>query len=693
MRNSILAIACALALLPDVAAQISVPADSLSRELQEVIVTARQPATRLEGTTLVSTIAGSALQNLGTCLDVLAQLPMIKVTDADVQIVGKGAPEIFIDGRPMRDADELRRLQSADLSKVELQLAPGAMYGGETQAVLKITTRRRVLPGLSLTERAEATMKRKWSASELLDLNYRLGRWEFFASGAFARNNSLIKGTTTNSLVYGGLPAVVGSTQRSSHPSLNGTVRGGLNYAAGELSLGASYRFNPERGDFSNVGTEWLDSEPPVSREISRRIRARSYLLSAYFDDTFSGKYTLHFDGDFRRSTSRERTLTSYPAASQGSDVASCARRRSSLLAARLFLTFPLGGGKFTAGTQDSHSRTNLDHDMLTPSVGAYIPSSETDTRQTSAALFASWDGSVGPLGLTAGLRYEYVDYLFSLNGKSDPSLSRRDRLLTPDLALSWAPSEQAQVSLSYRMTTVRPPYSQLTGSLNYVGRHEIEGGNPALRDERMHDLRLFGMWRGFMLQADYTRSVDSYAFVKRLYSAPDLQLIMQPVNINVSAIDLYLIWSKTCGIWTPNFTAGVHRQWLRLDGVSLNRPIFSYYLENMLTLPRDFILTLNAFGQTSGDIHTNRFGATCFSLDASISKSFLNKSLQLKLSATDIFNTRSNDWSMRTFGVLVDKRQSYDRRALSLSLTWRFRPRPSAYKGLPASSPELRRL
>ena len=63
--------------------------DSLARELQEVVVAAKQPATRLVGSTLVSTIPGTNLAGLGTALDVLAQLPMIKVQDNVVSVIGK----------------------------------------------------------------------------------------------------------------------------------------------------------------------------------------------------------------------------------------------------------------------------------------------------------------------------------------------------------------------------------------------------------------------------------------------------------------------------------------------------------------------------------------------------------------------------------------------------------------------------
>ena len=69
--------------------------DSLKHELQEVIITANQPATKLVGSTLVSTIQGTNLADLGTALDVLAQLPMIKVEDNVVSVIGKNNIKIY----------------------------------------------------------------------------------------------------------------------------------------------------------------------------------------------------------------------------------------------------------------------------------------------------------------------------------------------------------------------------------------------------------------------------------------------------------------------------------------------------------------------------------------------------------------------------------------------------------------------
>lgn len=673
-------------------AQNQEASDSLSRELQEVVVTAKQPATKLVGSTLVSTIPGTNLAGLGNTLDVLAQLPMIKVEDNTVSVIGKSNIEIYIDGRPMRDEQELRQLLSSNLKKVELLMAPGAAYASTTGAVLKITTRRNFVRGLSLTDRFLLECRRKWSVMDYLALSYRAGNWEFFANGTIKHYNSLTKGVTTNTLVYNGKETVVGSSQNNSFPTTVGVIKAGFNYANGPQSFGAYYRYNPERGDFKNAGSEWLDDRPPISSNIDKHIRAHSHLASLYYENTFAEKYLLHFDGDFRRSNENNSVATTYTDSSNPA-VNSTDERASTLWAGKLYLKFPVWKGDFTVGTQDSYTHTSLDYRMLNDAVSEYIPSSLTDARQTSASLFASWSRLFGKFSLAVGARYEYVDYDFKVNGKRDEDVSRRDNLLTPDLSLGYSFDDETQISLSYKMATVKPSYSQLTGSLSYTGLHQIEGGNPALRDERMHDIQLFAMWKGFMLQADYTRSLDTYAFVKQVYPADNLQLLMHPVNIDVSALNLYLVWSQPIRRWTPNVTVGMYRQWLQLDNHRYDKPIFSYYFDNTVSLPHGWLITANINGSSQGDMHTNRFAASWFTMDASVGKTFLDRSLTVKLSATDIFNTSNNGWTMDTFGVFVDKRQSYDRRGVSLAVTYNFQPRKSRYKGSSAAEAEMKRL
>lgn len=673
-------------------AQETVPMDSLVYELQEIVVKSKQPATKLVGSTLVSTIAGSNLQNAGNALDVLQQLPMLSVEDNMVSVTGKGTPAIYIDGRPMRDNTELRQLQSANIRRIELVLAPGAQYESTTNAVLKITTRRNFVQGLSVSNEAETRVRRKWSVNDMLDFSYHSKKWELFGTGYYDHDNSLIKGSTLNRLVYEGKPIETGTTFHSSYPENSAMGKIGFNFAEGNQSLGAYYRFTHSHTDPLNTGTEWMESETPLSRRISGEGNMRNNLVSLYYDNTFADKYHLHFDGNYKGANNDKANATTYDNA-QRQGINSTQNQNSNLWAGKVYLDFPLAKGEFSVGTQDSYTHTTLDYRMLNQAVETYIPSSLTDAKQTSLAAFASWTRQFGKFSLSAGVRYEYDDYLFTVDGKKDTDVSRIDNFLTPDISLGYYFNETSMVSLSYRMATIKPPYSHLTGGLTYAGEHEIEGGNPMLRDEKMHNLQFFGQWNDFMLQVDYIRSLDTYAFVKQIYPASTFQMLLHPVNVNVSELSTYLIWGRSIRHWRPEVTLGLSKPWMKLDDTSYNKPIFSYSCQNSISLPKDFYLSANMRGQSCGDMHTNRFAASWFVMDMSIRKTFLDKALAVKLTAIDIFNTRNNDWSMNTYGILMNKYQSYDRRGITLSVQYQFQPQKSKYKGKAASEAEMNRL
>jgi len=228
---------------------------------------------------------------------------------------------------------------------------------------------------------------------------------------------------------------------------------------------------------------------------------------------------------------------------------------------------------------------------------------------------------------------------------------------------------------------------------LTYVGMHQIEGGNPGLRDERVHEAQLTGQWKDLMGQVGMLRSRDAYAFVKRLYPAPDVQLLMSPLNADVTLLSLYGSWSRTVRCWTPRLTAGASFQRMELEGMPYDRPQFSYRLMNTFSLPHGFQAVADAYGCSSGHLHTNLFAASWFVTNVKVVRSFFGQTLSVGLSATDVFNTACNDWSMHTCGIRMEKRQSNDRRGVSLQVIYRFRPRRNSYKGEMAADREMNRL
>ena len=89
-------------------------------ELQEVIVKGGLPNTRLKAGAMITRIEGTPLAQSGTLGEMLVKVPGMTGTDETPEVLGKGSPLIYINGRKMRDASELKRLHSEDRSSTTL---------------------------------------------------------------------------------------------------------------------------------------------------------------------------------------------------------------------------------------------------------------------------------------------------------------------------------------------------------------------------------------------------------------------------------------------------------------------------------------------------------------------------------------------------------------------------------------------
>ena len=113
--------------------QDSLQAADLMQELQEVVVKGNLPNTRLKGNAMITRIQGTPLADAGTLGEMLVKVPGMTGTDEAPEVLGKGAPLIYINGRLMRDNSELKRLRSEEIRDVEVINNPGAQYDAQAR--------------------------------------------------------------------------------------------------------------------------------------------------------------------------------------------------------------------------------------------------------------------------------------------------------------------------------------------------------------------------------------------------------------------------------------------------------------------------------------------------------------------------------------------------------------------------------
>jgi len=329
---------------------------------------------------------------------------------------------------------------------------------------------------------------------------------------------------------------------------------------------------------------------------------------------------------------------------------------------------------------------------MQNNEIGTYIPSSMNESKQYAYATFATFQKDFGKLTLNVGLRWEKIKFDYYQNDVKDQDVSRNQSALSPDISLSWQFNKETSMTLDYKQYIVRPAYQQLRSTILYVSPYEVEGGNPTLADCYNYAVSYMFGWKGLILDVEYIYKKDAYVYTKEHYSQDSPQLIFSTHNEDYSLLTAYLSYSRTIGIWKPTVIAGINKQWLTMYGDDYSRPIWEFAFKNMLIPNKDWLITCDVTGLTRGHEMANDFRGR-WGIDLSVRRYFLNKRLQVSLSANDIFHTRNQEWSIRAKDVVAYKYSNQDSRKIMLGITYSFNPQKSKYKGATAGEAESKRL
>lgn len=141
--------------------------------LGEVIVKSSRPITQLKNDALVTHVQGSSLAHSGSARDVLGKTPGVIKSNDGIEVLGKGAPIIYINGRLMRNQAELDQLTSDKIKDVEVVTTPGAEYDASVNAVIRIKTLKPVGEGFSMDSRTQMGLTHYLYGKEELNFNYR----------------------------------------------------------------------------------------------------------------------------------------------------------------------------------------------------------------------------------------------------------------------------------------------------------------------------------------------------------------------------------------------------------------------------------------------------------------------------------------------------------------------------------------
>jgi len=161
-----------------------------SYKLNGVEVKGQRLLVRMKDDAFVTTVEGSYLAKMGTAIDVLDHIPGVIRNGGNIEVIGRGTPLIYINGRQMRNPSELDQLSSDQIKDVEVIMTPGAKYDATVKAVIRIKTIRPVGEGFSFNSRTVAGVNHYVYGLEELNMNYRIGGLDIFGMAQYENRRS-----------------------------------------------------------------------------------------------------------------------------------------------------------------------------------------------------------------------------------------------------------------------------------------------------------------------------------------------------------------------------------------------------------------------------------------------------------------------------------------------------------------------
>ena len=669
------------------------------RELREVVVKATRPATTMKGNALVTNIEGSSLAIAGTANDVLARVPMVVDNGGTLEVFGKGAPEIYINGRKVNDLQELSQLNSQDMKNVSVITNPGAAYAANVKSVILIRTKPPKGDGFSGTIRTDNGFQHYFRTGNSIDLKYRTRGLEIFANYGWwyghnrdDRSNEMT--TTTAKGIYNQSFRTIG---KQSYNDMTGKI--GFSYMFNDRhSIGTYYQNSWNRHHTMGAIPSEVWQNGTLLDRYNSDVNNKSTALPRHYANLYYngriGKFSIDFNADYIWYKNREISLSNeLSQTGDNRNVSTKSTNNNRMFAEKLVVSCPLWKGQIQVGEEYTNTRTTNLFAANIPEV----PDADNKVDESNIAAFVQIAQQFGRFNIGVGLRYEHVKFDYYEMGHLRDGQSKTYNNLFPSLNVATQ-IRKVRMGLNYSGKTVRPGYGQLDGAVSYINRLTFETGNPYLKPTKMQTVEYMAQWRQFFAQVSYIYFKDGVYHITEPYGTDGEATIIRTANLDHRHyLQAFVGGQFKVGVWQPRVNVGVMKQWLTLpvDGkpMKMNTPGFMFQWKNAVHLHFDIWLNMDAQLMTCSWDYNMKLSNTPWYVNAKIYKGFFNNAFSVTFEAKDLFNTSQNDTMMRNDAVKIVQKNYSSGRSVMLTLQYRFNTTRDRYRGTGAGNSEKSRF
>jgi len=653
---------------------IAVLSDSVS--LPDVEVVAHRKTIKLSGHDLLVDVEHDSILNCQNDIyEMIGKVPGIVHIGKSFNILGKGAPVYYLNGRRVRDQSLIDNLPVDQIKSLKIIAVPGGNYDTSGSPVVDIKTK--ILgDGIAFNVIGNVTQAKYLAHKTGFSSTYNAGKWELYGNYCYRKNkastfsdyNRLVLSDT----IWNKMQHIESLTRTGSH-----TYSAGMTYHLSDKSeLGMLYSGMYTDGKVETQDTFSVVPNAGFVYYLFDKNKSKNCLLThhvnMYYDASLNHAWHMSVVMDYVSKVSDTHSAIKEDYIDASSEVSYMGHSKWNVLASNFHVTHDFGKwGTLGMGYDFSYSKgeDNIDYDRLKYD-GRF------DNKEVKNSVFINYELPVGDFSLSTGMRYQNL-YSRRENKKASVVDTHSDNTIMPSINLSYSHGLLMQ-NLSYSIGTERANYAEMNDNVTYKNRYEQSKGNSQLKTAITHGLSYMLMYKFLYFTLNY--NYVCHPFLPVIYSLEGNSVITVSSQNNLShrqALSAMLNLRKSYKCYTASLTGFLQKSFMHYPGIGgamLNdgHPSTILNFDNDFQLPKHFLLSLS-WQQVFGGYLESINVKSSSSVNFSIKKSFLKDRLRLSLDGYDIFNGDRNRACRQIYNVKSSLNTKNETRKVGLTLTYRF--------------------
>ncbi|GAB0156077.1 outer membrane beta-barrel family protein [Chryseobacterium sp. Alg-005] len=669
------------------------PKDSI-QTISGVVIQSTSRNVKLNDGNMVVNVSGNKdFKTSVNILEVLKKTPGVTVDQEDGILMGRRvAPAVFIDGKPVVMSIQelqayLRSLSPEMVESLEINTNPSSKYDAEFKGIIDIRLKRNGNLGLKGSYNGNMSVNKFNYRENSVNVSYNTEKVAYslqlgYNNGVSTyRYNALQRLANTN---------VMRTSTYQKDEAKIGNIQAGIDYRINKNRLGLNIRSNFREHDRSRSGMLYTTnsdqtqmifntgSENPIDYTQNNYGVATDYSYqNKKFKLSVLANYLLVENkqkDDFINRDAPTSQLLSY----WKSDLIN----KINIYTAQLDASQKLGNANLEAGIKfsRSHTNNNIRYDTLAISNKfTFDPtrSNKFSYREKIFAGYIAYNQKFDKLQINAGLRFE--------NTRSISDAITVDSVVGRNY-LEWLPSFSTQytfntsheLSLSYSRKITRPAFSQLNPFRYYFSPLNYWIGNPYLQPSFTSQVKATYRYKNWV--TSFTIGKEKNVMTRYPIYNPETN-VLEYLGTNLPYRKFATLETsfpvKITKWWnTNNQIAAYYNDEFRpyLDDVFALK-IYNYdiRINQVFILPKGYTVNLYSVyeSKTGNSLYIIK---PRYSVDISVQKSWLDNTLNTKISFNNIFDTYDQRLEFR-HKEIMDNRFTHwwDNRKLIFSLSYNF--------------------